>query len=87
MSTQDELEQDIHKALPLNTNPEAVAHHVAKWLYTDGYRKPTPEAAAAVTAMERIAETMDAFFKGEATQFETLSKIAEHLGAYEIERI
>jgi len=42
---------------------------------------------AAVAAMARISESMDAFFKGEAAQFETLGKVAEYLGAYEIERI
>ncbi|WP_275779670.1 hypothetical protein [Paenarthrobacter sp. Y-19] len=52
-----------------------------------GYAKQTPEAAAAVVAMERIRAAMDAFFKGEVNQFDALTKIAEHLGAYQIERI
>ena len=34
------LELDIRRSLPLNPEPEAIAHHVAKWLHKDGYRKP-----------------------------------------------
>ncbi|MCP1414382.1 hypothetical protein [Paenarthrobacter sp. A20] len=87
MSATDELEQDVRKALPLNTDPEAIAHHVATWLHNDGYTKPTNEQTAAVQAMARIREAMDALFKGQSTQIEALGQIAEHLGAYEIERI
>lgn len=49
--------------------------------------KPTNEQTAAIKGMERIQETMDAMFRHEAGLVETMGQIAQHLGAYSIERI
>lgn len=68
-------------------NSPSHADHLAEVILAAGYSQASAEQVAAVKAMERIRASMDAFFKGEAAQFETLGKVAESLGAYEIERI
>ncbi|XAZ30647.1 hypothetical protein AAHB34_16000 [Paenarthrobacter ureafaciens] len=97
----DEFDK-LHQALvadaktrPEYQNPAAIsgysegAEHALDSIRLKGYTKPSNEQAAAVKAVERIAATMDEFYRSGSpeNQFKALSEISAALGAYNMERI